>query len=66
MRKIIVTVAPVAGEISEDLVASLCPSKIAIDVISAAETGASMVHLHVRNKVNNHIEDIIQARSFVI
>ena len=58
MRKIVVTVAPVAGETPEDVVVPLDPSKIAIDVISAAEAGAGMVHLHVRNKEGQISEDL--------
>lgn len=45
MRKIIISVAPVSGQ--EKV---LYPEKIAADVIESVKYGASMVHLHVRDK----------------
>lgn len=45
MRKIIISVAPVSGQ--EE---TLDVQKIAEDVIESAKCGASMVHLHVRDK----------------
>lgn len=53
MRKIVVTLAPVASKTPEGVVVPidpLDPLETAIDVISAAEASASMVHLHVINQ----------------
>jgi 3-keto-5-aminohexanoate cleavage enzyme len=58
MRKIIVTIAPVAGKTPEAVVVPLDPSEIANDVISSAEAGAGMVHLHVRDKEGQISEDL--------
>ncbi len=49
MRDVIVSVAPIAA-IEQDII----PEKIAEDVIQCYQAGASMVHLHVRDK-NGHL-----------
>lgn len=53
MRKVIVSVAPVrAGDPNVD------PMLVAQDVIRCYEAGASMVHLHVRDRQGNLTEDL--------
>jgi 3-keto-5-aminohexanoate cleavage enzyme len=72
MRKIIVSVAPVAQSAVEEVKNPLTPEEIAQDVILAGEAGASMVHLHVRDgegkqtedlKVFSHTLDLIRKKS---
>ena len=58
MRKIVITVAPVAGKHLEGTVNPLSPETIARDVIACAKAGASQVHLHVRDVEGNLTEDI--------
>jgi len=58
MRKIIVTIAPVTLKTPEGVVVPLDPSEIANDVISSAEAGAGMVHLHIRNKEGQISKDL--------
>lgn len=53
MRKIIISVAPVAA--SEK---NIEPSSIAEEVIAAAKEGAAMVHLHVREKTGKLTKDL--------
>lgn len=50
MRKIIITVAPVAAALKEGVKNPLRPEEIAAEVAACAEEGASMVHLHVRDE----------------
>jgi 3-keto-5-aminohexanoate cleavage enzyme len=50
MRKIIISVAPVALDISEKIESVLSPEEIANDVVASYNNGASIVHLHVRDK----------------
>lgn len=45
MRKVMISVAPVAANLQH-----ICPRKIADDVIECYKNGASMVHLHVRDE----------------
>jgi len=61
MRKIIVSVAPTGGtNISEKVLNPLSPEEIAQDVISATEAGASMVHLHVRDREGKLTGDLTE------
>jgi 3-keto-5-aminohexanoate cleavage enzyme len=57
-RKIIVAVAPVGKEIEPPSVNPLAPEDVAQEVIACTKAGASMVHLHVRDKEGNQTEDI--------
>jgi 3-keto-5-aminohexanoate cleavage enzyme len=57
-RKIIVSVAPVGREITPPSVNPLTPQDVANEVIACAKAGASMVHLHVRDRKGNQTEDI--------
>lgn len=57
MRKIIVSVAPVAAMNREQVKNLLSPMDIAHDVIDCAKAGASMVHLHVRDLNGELTED---------
>ena len=58
LRKIIVAVAPVGKDIESPSINPLTPEEVAKEVIACAETGASMVHLHVRDREGNQTEDI--------
>lgn len=57
-RKIIVSVAPVGTNISRPSVNPVTPEDIAQEVIACARAGASMVHLHVRDREGNQTEDL--------
>jgi len=60
-RKIIIAVAPVAHvekTIPSGLHNPVEPEKIAQDVIDCAAAGASLVHLHVRDKAGNQVADL--------
>jgi 3-keto-5-aminohexanoate cleavage enzyme len=57
-RKIIVAVAPVGTDITPPSVNPLTPQEVAREVIGCAEAGASMVHLHVRDRQGIQTEDI--------
>ena len=57
-RKIIVAVAPVGTEVKPPSVNPLTPEDVAGEVIACAEAGASMVHLHVRDRQGNQTENI--------
>ena len=57
-RKIIVSVAPVGREIKPPSVNPLTPQDVANEVIACAKTGASMVHLHVRDSKGNQTAGI--------
>jgi 3-keto-5-aminohexanoate cleavage enzyme len=59
-RKIIVSVAPVGTNISEPSVNPVTPEDIAQEVIACARAGASMVHLHVRDREGNQTEDLAE------
>ena len=50
MKKIMVAVAPVNPELKGRVKSPITPEEIAEDVINAAEKGASLVHLHVRDE----------------
>lgn len=60
MRKIIISVAPVSGQ--EEI---LYPEKIAEDVIESSKCGASMVHLHVRDKNCKLTKDLTEFKKTV-
>lgn len=57
-RKIIVSVAPVGRNISRPSINPVTPEDIAQDVIACDRAGASMVHLHVRDREGNQTEDL--------
>ena len=57
MRKIIITVAHVAGKPLTGTVNPLSAEEIARDVIACAKAGASQVHLHVRDLGGNLTDD---------
>jgi len=50
MRKIVVSVAPVGSNMAKEIFNPLAPEEVAKDVIAASQAGASMVHLHVRDR----------------
>lgn len=52
-RKVVVAVAPVGANIAEPSFNPLTPEDIAAEAISCAKAGASMVHLHVRDRQGN-------------
>ena len=57
-RKIIVAVAPVGKEIEAPSVNPLLPEDVAAEIAACTEAGASMVHLHVRDKKGQQTEDL--------
>ena len=57
-RKVIVAVAPVGKEIEAPSVNPLLPEDIAGEVVACTKAGASMVHLHVRDKNGEQTEDL--------
>ena len=57
-RKIIVAVAPVGKEIQSPSVNPLLPEDVAGEVVACTKTGASMVHLHVRDAAGEQTEDL--------
>ena len=57
-RKIIVAVAPVGREVVPPSINPLTPEEVAKEIIECARTGASMVHLHVRDRQGEQTEDI--------
>ncbi len=59
-RKIIVSVAPVGKNISRPSINPVTPEDIAQEVIACARAGASMVHLHVRDREGNQTEDLTE------
>ena len=59
-RKIIVAVAPVGRDIEPPSINPLTPEEVAREVIACAEAGASMVHLHVRDREGNQTEDVTE------
>jgi len=58
MRKIIICVAPVAGNPQAGIEKPFTAEEVAADVVAAAKAGASMVHLHVRDSAGRLTEDI--------
>jgi 3-keto-5-aminohexanoate cleavage enzyme len=56
-RKIIVAVAPVGKEIEVPSVNPLLPEDVAREVVACTKAGASMVHMHVRDKEGAQTED---------
>lgn len=52
-RKVVVAVAPVGAKIAEPSFNPLSPEEVAAETISCAKAGASMVHLHVRDRLGN-------------
>ncbi len=59
-RKIIVSVAPVGTNISAPSTNPLIPKDVARQVIDCARAGASMIHLHVRDREGNQTEDLTE------
>ncbi|MDY6791609.1 MAG: 3-keto-5-aminohexanoate cleavage protein [Thermodesulfobacteriota bacterium] len=56
--KIIVSVAPVGKEVPETSFNPITPEEVAEEVTACAEAGASMVHLHVRDRYGNQTADL--------
>jgi uncharacterized protein (DUF849 family) len=59
-RRIIVAVAPVGRSVAPPSLNPLTPEAVAAQVVECEKAGASMVHLHVRDKEGN------RRRSFTI
>ena len=57
-RKIIVAVAPTGKKIKPPSINPLTPEDVANQVIACQKAGASMVHLHVRDKLGEQTEDL--------
>ena len=57
-RKIVVAVAPVGKKIKAPSVNPLLPEDVAGEVVACTQAGASMVHLHVRDKTGEQTEDL--------
>jgi 3-keto-5-aminohexanoate cleavage enzyme len=57
-RKIIVAVAPVGKEIEAPSVNPLLPEGVAAEVVACTNAGASLVHMHVRDKKGQLTEDL--------
>ncbi len=57
-RKIIVAVAPTGKKIKPPSINPLTPEDVARQVIACEKAGASMVHLHVRDKLGEQTEDL--------
>ena len=57
-RKIIVAVAPVGREVAPPSINPLTPGEVAQQVIDCTRAGASLVHLHVRDRRGDQTEDI--------
>lgn len=57
-RKIIIAVAPVGQDLPPSSVNPLTPHAVAGEVIASSRSGASMVHLHVRDKLGNQTAEI--------
>ena len=58
MRKIAIAVAPVPAAPIAGVVAPLTPEEIAREVVAADRAGASLVHLHVRDRAGALTEDL--------
>ena len=59
-RKIIIAVAPTGKKTQPPSVNPLTPEDVAHQVIDCEKAGASMVHLHVRDKKGEQTEDITE------
>ena len=59
-RKIIVAVAPVGRRIELPSINPLAPEEVAREVIECTHAGASMVHLHVRDRQGEQTEDLTE------
>ena len=57
-RKIIVAVAPTGKKIKPPSINPLTPEDVASQVIACQKAGASMAHLHVRDKLGEQTEDL--------
>ena len=57
-RKIIVAVAPTGKKTEPPSVNPLTPEDVAGEVAACTKAGASMVHLHVRDKKGEQTEDL--------
>ena len=57
-RKIIVAVAPTGKKIKPPSINPLTPEDVAGQVIACQKAGASMVHLHVRDKLGEQTENL--------
>jgi 3-keto-5-aminohexanoate cleavage enzyme len=57
-KKIIIAVAPVGREVEPPSINPLTPQEVAKEVIDCTRAGASMVHLHVRDRQGEQTEDI--------
>lgn len=57
-RKIIVAVAPVGREVEPPPKNPLTPEEVAAEVIACTRAGASMVHLHVRDRKGEQTESL--------
>jgi 3-keto-5-aminohexanoate cleavage enzyme len=57
-RKIIVAVAPTGKKTEPPSVNPLTPEDVARQVIACEKAGASMVHMHVRDKKGEQTEDL--------
>jgi len=74
-RKILVAVAPVGRSVELPSINPLTPEDVATQVVECAKAGASMVHLHVRDREGKQTEklhdfsktlDLIRERSDII
>jgi 3-keto-5-aminohexanoate cleavage enzyme len=59
-RKVIVAVAPVGRSVEPPAINPLTPEQVAVQVVDCARAGASMVHLHVRDKAGKQTENSTQ------
>ena len=57
-RKIIVAVAPTGKKVEPSSFNPLTPEEVARQVVACEKAGASMVHLHVRDKTGEQTEDL--------
>ena len=57
-RKIVVAVAPTGKKIEPPSINPLTPEEVASQVIACEKAGASMVHMHVRDKLGEQTEDL--------
>jgi len=57
-RKIIVAVAPVGRSVEPPALNPLTPEEVATQVVGCAKAGASMVHLHVRDREGKQTEKL--------
>lgn len=60
MRKVLISVAPISADCN-----NINPDEVAEDIIHCAKVGASMVHLHVRDKNGNLTEDLTEMKKIV-